>query len=462
MTQRLMEIYEHLKKQGLTEEQQKDIEREIESSGIHELPHFLSSVDGIPADSYLSVVNAIYRPDDMVRMQNIFTNTNSVHVIKSLDELLRRDERREEDGFPKKIRLGKIIKPSDHGKNKVVVVPTVVEEKLIHDTRPITGESETGGAGEGKEGDILGEEPIHSTQEGAGTGSGEGGETFHEIESTAYDLGKILTEQFQLPNLKEKGKRRSLTKYTYDLTDMNRGFGQVLDKKATLRRIIETNLALENIPDVQNIDPDKLLVSPSDKVYRTLSKERDYESQAVVFFVRDYSGSMSGKPTELVVSQHLLIFTWLMYQYEGNVETRFILHDTAAKEVEDFYTYYNTSVAGGTKLSAAYKLVNEIVEKESLVTDYNIYVFQGTDGEDWETDGKDAMEELKKITEYANRVGVTVAENNYKAHGGSVVEKYFKKSGILEKKKLVRLDSMRADSNQERIIEGIKKLVSEE
>ena len=58
----------------------------------------------------------------------------------------------------------------------------------------------------------------------------------------------------------------------------------------------------------------------------------------MVFVLRDYSGSMNGKPTELVVSQHVMIYSWLLYQYERQVETRFILHDTEAKEVDDFYT----------------------------------------------------------------------------------------------------------------------------
>ena len=46
--------------------------------------------------------------------------------------------------------------------------------------------------------------------------------------------------------------------------------------------------------------------------------------------------------------------TWasnrLLYQYAMQVETRFILHDTEAKEVPDFYTYYNSKVAGGTQV----------------------------------------------------------------------------------------------------------------
>ncbi len=29
--------------------------------------------------------------------------------------------------------------------------------------------------------------------------------------------------------------------------------------------------------------------------------------------------------------------------------------------------------------------------------DYNIYVFHGTDGDDWDTDGKESLPELKKM-----------------------------------------------------------------
>jgi len=82
---------------------------------------------------------------------------------------------------------------------------------------------------------------------GAIGGEGQGGP--HEMESSAYDLGRVLTEKFELPNLKEKGKKRSLTHYSYDLTDRNRGTGQVLDKKATLKKIVETNISLGNLPD---------------------------------------------------------------------------------------------------------------------------------------------------------------------------------------------------------------------
>ena len=386
--------------------------------------------------------------------------------IGSLDELMERDARREEDGFPRKIRIGRLVKPGRGGKNKVVVVPTTVEDKLVHDPKFAEreeGGGEAGGSGEGEEGEVIGEQPVRPQEgegEGAGPGQGESGP--HEMEADAYDLGRVLTEQFRLPNLRDKGKKRSLTRYTYDLTDRNRGFGQMLDKKATLRRIVETNIALGRVGAGETPDPADMLIGPKDKVYRILSREKDFESQAVVFFLRDYSGSMSGKPTELVVSQHVLIYSWLLYQYEGQVESRFVLHDTEAKEVDDFYTYYNSRVAGGTKVGSAFRLVNELVAKENLERDYNIYVFHGTDGDDWDTEGKETIPAIERMLGYASRVGVTIAQSPYGAKSETEVEKYLKKSELLEKRKdLIRLDVVPEGADESRLIDGIRRLTAE-
>ncbi len=409
-------------------------------------------------------VKRLYDWHDLFTLQALSSpRTGPTAQLKSIDELLERDAQREKDGFPRKIRVGRLIKPGKGGKDKVVVVPTTVEEKLLHD-RSYREEEEdgTGGSGEGEEGEVIGEKPIREDDTGAGTGPGQGEGGSHEIESSAYDLGRILTEQFQLPNLKDKGKKRSLTRYTYDLTDRHQGFGQLLDKKATLRKILETNITLGNVPDVTAIDTSRFLVSPRDKIYRVLSREKDYESQAMVFFIRDYSGSMDGKPTELIVTQHVLIYSWLLYQYARQVETRFILHDTEAREVDDFYTYYNLKVAGGTQVYSAYRLVNEIVESESLARDYNIFVFQGTDGDDWDSNGEKALPELEKILGYASRVGVTVAEHPASAEKKTEVERYLAKSELLERSpKLIRLDVMGQDADEARLIEGIRKLISE-
>ena len=415
----------------------------------------------IPDDLKLTLPNSVYEYDDLSALQSVIPLHGSYNAsIHSIDDLLERDKQREEDGFPRKIQVGRMIKPGRGGKDKIVVVPTTVEEKFIHDRsfKP-SEEDPSGGSGEGEEGEVIGEQPVRG-ESGEG-GAGEGGGGRHEIESSAYDLGKVLTEQFELPNLKDKGKKRSLTRYTYDMTDRHRGFGQILDKKATLRKIVETNISLGRLPDIENIDPTRFLIAPHDKIYRILSREKDYESQALVFFLKDYSGSMLGKPTELVVSQHVLIYSWLLFQYARQVETRFILHDTDATEVPDFYTYYNSKVAGGTKVASAYRLVNEIVEKEGLVRDYNIYVFHGTDGDDWDSDGKETLPELEKMLSFSNRVGITIASYSAGAGKKSTVETYLNGSRLQEQKPdLLRLDVMEESADEARLIEGIKKLIS--
>ncbi|MDY6822712.1 MAG: DUF444 family protein [Thermodesulfobacteriota bacterium] len=381
--------------------------------------------------------------------------------LKSIDDLLHRDRRREEDGFPRKIRIGRLVKPGKSGSGNVVVVPTTVEEKFVHDNNfPADDEEGVGGSGDGEEGEVIGEQPIHAPDMPGAEGAGEGDEGAHEMESSAYELGRILTEQFELPNLLDKGKKRSLTRFTYEMTDTNRGVGQVLDKKATLKKIVETNMHLGNIPDTTDIDPTGFLIAPSDKIYRVLSREKDYESQAVVFFLRDYSGSMSGKPTSLVVSQHILIYSWLLFQYTNRVESRFILHDTQAKEVENFYVYYNSRVAGGTRVASAYRLVNDIVEAENLSRDYNIYVFHGTDGDDWDKEGKETVPEIRRMLRYVNRMGITIAKRA--GERTTEVENYIEAANLLhDNPKLLRMDALADGADEPRLIEGIKKLISE-
>ena len=274
MDSKLLKLYKQLKKDGLTPRQEEKIQLELNDTGSHGLPG--DDLPGTAKDGSALTFRKIYAYHDLLDLQGMTAMRSTPNVsIRSIDELLERDNQREKDGFPRKINVGRLIKPGKSGKDKVVIVPSTVEEKFIHDPSLQTDEDQSsGGSGDGEEGEVIGEQPIRAPEGegGEGPGQGEGGQ--HEIESNAYDLGKILTEQFELPNVKDKGKKRSLTRYTYDLTDKNRGFGQLLDKKATLRKIVETNINLGRLSDVGNIDPSHFLISPSDLIYRILSRER--------------------------------------------------------------------------------------------------------------------------------------------------------------------------------------------
>lgn len=382
-----------------------------------------------------------------------------VSSLESFEDLLKIDEQREKDGFPKKIKIRRILA----GPGKIIMVPYVEEEKLIHGEFEPTPEQQEGvpGHGEGEVGDVIGEVPIRGECDGEGDDPRAGQEPGeHGIEAEAYKVGKELSEKFQLPDLKDKGKKIPTDEYTYDLVDRHKGSGQLLDKKATLKSIVKTNIALGRL-DKDNIDTTKLIVGPDDKIYRVLSRERVWKSQAVVFFLRDYSYSMYGEPTKAVVNQHLIIYAWLMVQYEKLVIPRFVVHDTEAQEVsvED---YFRKSANGGTFIPAGYRKINEIVEGEALARNYNIYVFQGTDGEDTDR-GAEAIPEIQKILGYVNRMGVCVLKHPYYGERESELEQYVKAGNFLDKKDLFRMHIMSsADVTEEKNVEAIQALIAQD
>src|SRR3989344_9077045 len=147
-------------------------------------------------------------------------------MAESFDDLLKRDEQREEDGFAKKIKIRRVLACRD----KIVVVPFVEEEKLIHGEFDPTGEhgQDLAGHGEGEIGDVIIQSPLQGCSEEEGdsgddsdSGAGEG-EGEHGIETEAYQLGKELSERLDLPNLKDNGKKIPTDEYIYDLTDRHR------------------------------------------------------------------------------------------------------------------------------------------------------------------------------------------------------------------------------------------------
>jgi hypothetical protein len=128
MDHRLIDLYDRLKKNGLTPEQDQKIWLELNHPGTHDLPEVDTKASG-PA------LRDIYAFHDLTDLQGMTAMRSTPSVsIRSIDELLQRDKQREEDGFPRKINVGRLIKPGKSGKDKIVIVPSTVEEKFLHDT----------------------------------------------------------------------------------------------------------------------------------------------------------------------------------------------------------------------------------------------------------------------------------------------------------------------------------------
>ena len=141
-------LFERFKQEGIVPHMEQKMHAELRSGRAHTLP-----ATPAPRPFLLVDPRPLYGHTDMAVLQGVGPATPAPHMsFATIDELLERDKKREEDGFPRKVRIGRLIRPGKSEKNTVVVVPTTVEEKFIHDKVPRPGdETEAGGAGRGDE-----------------------------------------------------------------------------------------------------------------------------------------------------------------------------------------------------------------------------------------------------------------------------------------------------------------------
>ena len=104
---------------------------------------------------------------------------------------------------------------------------------------------------------------------------------------------------------------------------------------------------------------------------------------------------MGEEQKELVRLESFWIDTWLRKNYEG-IESRYIVHDVSAKEV-DKHTFYHLREDGGTKISSAYRTAKQLLDAHYSPDEWNIYLFHFSDGDNSsEADSRDCVKILKE------------------------------------------------------------------
>ena len=242
------------------------------------------------------------------------------------------------------------------------------------------------GQGDGEEGTTLG--PGESSS-GTGQAGSDPGAHILEVEVTLEELAAILGDELELPRILPKGKA-NIEQVKDRYTSVRRSGPESLRHfKRTymeaLRRQISSNTYVPERPRIVPIREDKR--------YRAWSEVDLPVANAVVIYMMDVSGSMTDDQKEIVRTAAFWLDTWLHSQYNG-VETRYIIHDAAAKEVDE-NTFYHTRESGGTRISSAYKVCAELIEREFPATDWNIYCFQFSDGDNWGEDNERSLELLR-------------------------------------------------------------------
>lgn len=123
-------------------------------------------------------------------------------------------------------------------------------------------------------------------------------------------------------------------------------------------------------------------------------------AQAVMFCIMDVSGSMDENRKDLAKRFFILLHLFLTRHYE-RIELVFIRHHTVAKVVEEEEFFHSTE-SGGTIVSSALEVAVEEMKQRFPVDQWNIYVAQASDGDNWDSDSPRCKELL--LTELLPRV----------------------------------------------------------
>jgi sporulation protein YhbH len=252
------------------------------------------------------------------------------------------------------------------------------------------------GQGNSKIGDVLGQE---ASGQGPGRGKQAGelpGVDYYEAEVTVDELAALVFEDLGLPFLQPKG-RALIPSDDVRFNEVRRqGVMSNLDKRRTIRENLIRN-ARAGQSGFGGLSTDDLR-------FKTWERHVKEESNAVVIAMRDVSGSMGEFEKYITRSFYFWMVRFLRTRY-SQVEIVFITHHTEAREVDED-AFFNLGESGGTKVSSAYQLALDIVAERFPPSDWNIYPFHFSDGDNWgEVDNQRCLDLVNALLERCNAFG---------------------------------------------------------
>lgn len=203
------------------------------------------------------------------------------------------------------------------------------------------------------------------------------------------------------------GKRRELNSLMEQLDKVQMTEpAQPFEETRLKEEIAELRKKIESVPFIDTFD----------LRYKNYEKRPIPSSQAVMFCLMDVSGSMDQATKDIAKRFYVLLYLFLNRTYE-NVDVVFIRHHTQAKEVDEHEFFYSQET-GGTIVSSALKLMDEIVAERYPSNEWNIYAAQASDGDNWADDSRAVKNCLEQTT--AN-LSVLLLHRNHSSFTPNVV-----------------------------------------
>ena len=252
-------------------------------------------------------------------------------------------------------------------------------------------ESETGaGQGAGEPGQVLrpGQPQQGQNQGGGEAGSGQGDLQF-VLELKVEDVLDWLWEELKLPDLKPKqSARQDDVDFVREGWD-KRGVRSRLDRRRTVKQAIRRRA----------IQEDPAPFTDDDLRFRQLVRRERPATNAAVIFALDVSGSMGETERQLAKTFFFFALQGIRRQY-AKVSVAFVAHSAEAWEFNESQ-FFQTSGTGGTVSSTAFKLSQEFIRERFDPSQYNVYLFYASDGENLVDDRELATDSLKEVCELA-------------------------------------------------------------
>ncbi|WKB51234.1 YeaH/YhbH family protein [Eleftheria terrae] len=177
------------------------------------------------------------------------------------------------------------------------------------------------------------------------------------------------------------------------------------------REIRETEAAIEELRARLRRIP---YLDPIDLRYRNRVRVPVPSAKAVMFCLMDVSGSMDEARKDMSKRFFMLLYLFLTKHYE-KIELVFIRHHTQAAEVSED-EFFHATETGGTVVSSALTLMQDIIKSRYPSGEWNIYGAQASDGDNWHHDSGRCRElladQILPLCRYYAYVQVAEAEQN--------------------------------------------------
>jgi uncharacterized sporulation protein YeaH/YhbH (DUF444 family) len=160
------------------------------------------------------------------------------------------------------------------------------------------------------------------------------------------------------------GKRRQLRELESSLDIVEKRTGPVAGRRASAQGNCRTARENRTCPFIDTFD----------LRYKNYEKRPEPSSQAVMFCLMDVSGPMDQSTKDMAKRFYILLYLFLSRTYK-NVEVVYIRHHTQAKEVDEHEFFYSQET-GGTIVSSALKLMDEVVKERYDPAQWNIMLLR--------------------------------------------------------------------------------------